>query len=547
MIPPRLRRWILIWTPIAWVVLELLRYPKNISLGDGPTAVIKGFFAPTEGAFPAWMLLVVAYVMIVIGLGQLLSSRVKPKTLRVAGPVLFGAGLALASLGFLVYRFGLVVALFAHNGHAPGRVLYLLAAACLVPSLVLMPFAVPSRRARTFLPHCLLATGVVFLVWGLANAGLFSGGWTSIKGVAGYYGWLFQLVAIIGCACCVWAWGAANPEKADLTVKNAHHTWSLYRANRQGMVGLWIIAVFVGIALLAPFLADHSKLTIYSQINTPFHPPWLSYYGIMGTDENGLSVYAEFIWSARISLTVGIMATLISTILGAAIGVAAGYYGKTIGEVLMRLTDAFLVIPWLPLAMVLAAAWGQNYLIIIVIIGVTSWPGTARVVRADALRVRELQFVERAKAIGSSDLHIMQRHVLPNVFPLIFANTILVVAGAITAETELSFLGLGDPLNFSWGTMLHNGWASGAATLPAWWYILPPGIAIVFVVLAFTFMGTAFDEILDPKLRRREAAIERGEPGPSTPSDVAVPLSVGGGGMILDRGSAAGSVDEAPI
>ncbi len=224
----------------------------------------------------------------------------------------------------------------------------------------------------------------------------------------------------------------------------------------------------------------------------------------MGTDEFGRSILAEFIWSARISLVVGLMATVISSVLGAGIGIAAGYFGGWTGEIFMRITDAFLVIPWLPLAMVLAAAWGHNYVIVIVIIGVTSWPGTARVVRADALRVRELPFIERAKAIGSGDLHIMNRHVLPNVFPLIFANTILVVAEAITAETELSFLGLGDPLNFSWGTMLHNAWASGAATLPAWWYILPPGIAIVFVVLAFTFMGTAFDEILDPRLRSRE-------------------------------------------
>ena len=124
----------------------------------------------------------------------------------------------------------------------------------------------------------------------------------------------------------------------------------------------------------------------------------------------------------------------------------------------MRLTDAFLVIPWLPLAMVLAAAWGQNYWMIIVIIGITSWPGTARVVRSDTLRVRELQFIERARAIGSSNGHIMSRHVLPNVMPLIFANLVLVVAIAILSETTLSFLGLGDPLNFSWGTMLHYAW-----------------------------------------------------------------------------------------
>ena len=192
----------------------------------------------------------------------------------------------------------------------------------------------------------------------------------------------------------------------------------------------------------------------------------------------------------------------------------------------MRLTDAFLVIPWLPLAMVLVAAWGQNYGIIVLIIGITSWPGTARVVRADALRVRELQFIERGRAIGSSNWHIMQKHILPNVFPLVFANTILVVAIAILAETTLSFLGLGDPLNFSWGTMLHYAWDSGAAGLPAWWYLLPPGIAIVFVVLAFTFMGTAFDEVLDPKLRKREESGGRPEEG----TDRLLPLGGGVGG-----------------
>ena len=172
----------------------------------------------------------------------------------------------------------------------------------------------------------------------------------------------------------------------------------------------------------------------------------------------------------------------------------------------MRLTDAFLVIPWLPLAMVLAAAWGQNFWMIIVIIGVTSWPGTARVVRSDTLRVRELQFIERARAIGSSNGHIMGKHVLPNVFPLIFANTVLVVAIAILSETTLSFLGLGDPLNFSWGTMLHYAWANGAAGLPAWWYLLPPGIAIVLVVLAFTFIGHGLR-----RGPRSEAAQARGE------------------------------------
>ena len=283
------------------------------------------------------------------------------------------------------------------------------------------------------------------------------------------------------------------------------------------MVGLYIMVFFVAMALLAPFLANHALLDPTAQIGPPFAPPTLPYYHWFGTTEQGMSVLAEFIWSARISLAVGLIATVISTVLGAGIGIAAGYYIGWSSEVLMRLTDAFLVIPWLPLAMVLAAAWGAELLIIVLIIGITSWPGTARVVRADALRVRELQFIERGRAIGSSNWHIMQKHILPNVFPLIFANTILVVAIAILSETTLSFLGLGDPLNFSWGTMLHNAWDSGAAGLPAWWYLLPPGIAIVFVVLAFTFMGTAFDEVLDPKLRKREDSGGAARRGPRPP------------------------------
>jgi peptide/nickel transport system permease protein len=356
--------------------------------------------------------------------------------------------------------------------------------------------------------------GVVLAVWAY-RAGVTDPGW-SLAGRTPGPGWLFQSVALALAGVAVYLWALSNPERAQLFTWNAHQIWKLYRANWQGMVGLGILIVVALIALLAPFLVDHGYLDPNAQIREdgsltgdvpmlgPYSPPTWTYYNLFGTDQVGQSVLAEFIWSARISLIVGLLATLISTLLGAAIGIASGYYGGWQGEVGMRLTDVFLVIPWLPLAMVLAAAWGQNYWMIIVIIGITSWPGTARVVRADTLRVRQLQFIERARAIGSGDGHIMGRHVLPNVFPLIFANTVLVVAIAILSETTLSFLGLGDPLNFSWGTMLHYAWANGAAGLPAWWYLLPPGIAIILIVLAFTFMGTAFDEVLDPKLRKRE-------------------------------------------
>ena len=435
--PPPLRRWVLVWTPVVWLVFELIRYPKTVPIQAGVVKILRGFFAPTVGNFPPLILLAAAFLLVVWGTTSLLR---RPK----------GKGLSATLIGM----------------------------------------------------------GLVFVVWGFVNGGIlshstFNGGF-SLAGRTGYYTWLLQTAVVVMAAVCVWLWAKANPERAELMVHNTRQTWQLFRSNRQGLLGLAIIVVFVLIALLAPFLADHARLAPDAQIGTSFEGPKLSWYHLMGTDEDGLSITAEFIWSARISLVVGLTATIISSVLGAGMGIAAGYFAGWTGEICMRITDAFLVIPWLPLAMVLAATWGTNYGIIIIIIGVTSWPGTARVVRADALRVRELPFIERAQAIGSSNTHIMTKHILPNVFPLIFANTILVVAEAITAETELSFLGLGDPLNFSWGTMLHNAWANGGATLPAWTYILAPGIAVVLVVLAFTFMGTAFDEILDPKLRRRE-------------------------------------------
>ncbi len=454
MIPRRFRNWVIFWTIVVWVVLELLTYPKTVPLASGLSEVIKGFFSASVGAYPAWAL-------ILVGLLCLLGG----------------------AIGLL-------------------------------------------RRAKAKVMNLLLvAEAVVFFVWGYLAGASGAGGWSgSVNEIS--YNWALQTVAVVLGGACAWFWAAGNPERAELTTWNTHQVWRLYRANWQGMVGLGILVVFMLMALLAPFLADHALLDPNAQIKDPatgelygpYHPPTLSYYNWFGTDQVGQSVLAQFIWSARISLMVGLLAAFMSTVLGAGIGIAAGFYGGWQGEGWMRLTDAFLVIPWLPLAMVLAAAWGQNYWMIILIIGITSWPGTARVIRSDVLRVRELSFIERAKAIGSSNRHTMTKHVLPNVMPLIFANLVLVVAIAILSETTLSFLGLGDPLNFSWGTMLHYAWVNGAAGLPAWWYLLPPGIAIILVVLAFTFIGTAYDEVLDPKLRKREDSstesrfTARGEP-----------------------------------
>ena len=171
--------------------------------------------------------------------------------------------------------------------------------------------------------------------------------------------------------------------------------------------------------------------------------------------------------------------------------------------VLMRLTDVFLVLPWLPLMLVLAALLGSSLWNIILVIGLTGWAGTARLVRAQTLTIKERQYIERAKAIGASGYHIVINHILPNVFPIVFSNTILITAASILSETTLSFLGMVDSTKPSWGMMLHFAFESGAASNKAYWYLIPPGVCVLLVVLSFTFMGYAFDEILNPKLRSR--------------------------------------------
>ncbi len=268
-----------------------------------------------------------------------------------------------------------------------------------------------------------------------------------------------------------------------------------------GMAGLGILLLFVATAALAPILSSSDGLDASLASGQPLEAPSGSFP--LGTDDVGRSVLTLTIWGSRISLLVGFLATLISMLVGSVVGIAAGYYGGWFEKVLMRFTDWFLVIPFLPLAIVLASILGRSLLVIIFVIGLTSWPGTSRLVRAQTLSVKNRPYVERARALGASNWHVVTRHVLPNVFPLIFANTILVVAVAILSETTLSFLGLGDPLHVSWGTILEFAFSAGAASAGAWWWLVPPGLAIVLVVLAFTMCGYALDEILNPRIRQR--------------------------------------------
>jgi peptide/nickel transport system permease protein len=278
--------------------------------------------------------------------------------------------------------------------------------------------------------------------------------------------------------------------------------WREYRRHRPGMIGLAILAVVGAMALAAPLLADEAGLRA---INTTQNPAFASpsEFGPLGTDSLGRDVLTQFIWGSRISLLVGLAATAIAVLIGSIVGIAAGFFGGRIGGMLMRLTEWFLVIPFLPLAIVLAAILGPSVENIILVIGITSWPQPARLIRAQVLTLREREYVDRSRALGASNWHLMTRHILPNVSPLILANTTLTVPIVILSEATLSFLGLGDPSNASWGQMLDDAFETGAVTQEAWWYFIPPGLGIMLVVLAFTLCGTALEEVLDPRLRDR--------------------------------------------
>ncbi len=279
-------------------------------------------------------------------------------------------------------------------------------------------------------------------------------------------------------------------------------SWSDYRRSTPGMIGLVVLVLIVVMALAAPLLANESELRAVNAID---NPTWAtpSEFPPMGTDNLGRSVWAQFVWGARISLLVGLAATVIAIVIGALVGIVSGFFGGWFGAVLMRLTEWFLVIPFLPLAIVLAAVLGPSVWNIIVVIGITSWPATARVIRSQVLSLKERLYVERSRALGASNRHLMNRHVLPNVSPLILANLTLTVPVAILSETTLSFLGLGDPTRASWGKMLDEAFSAGALSRNAWWYYLPPGLGIMAVVLAFVLIGQALEEILDPRLRER--------------------------------------------
>jgi peptide/nickel transport system permease protein len=309
---------------------------------------------------------------------------------------------------------------------------------------------------------------------------------------------------------------ATDREKLRLQVKEFKITWRIFKANRLGFAGLVILIIFLIMAIFAPLLSTvpnpnnpgNYEGSIPPDWKNPLPPsfktsPYTGFVHPFGTDQKGQDVYSSTLYGTRASIEVGLAATLISVIVGALVGLGAGYFGRITDEVLMRITDFFLVIPWFPLMIVMMAVLGPKFIWVIVVIGITSWPSTARIVRSQVLTVKERQFIVRAKCIGATDSQILKKHIMPNVLPLIFANTVLLIAIAIFNEAFLDFFGLGDPDVVSWGTMLEGAYERDAFVGGAWWWIAAPGICIVAMVLAFSLVGYAIDDVLNPKLRRR--------------------------------------------
>ena len=281
----------------------------------------------------------------------------------------------------------------------------------------------------------------------------------------------------------------------------AGRVWRQFRSSREGVIGLAVLLVFVAMALAAPLLADMNELNpvfARAQGNPQWAPP--SEFPPLGTDYIRRSVWAQFVWGSRVSLFVGLAATVLTVSIGSIVGIISGFLGGKTDAVLMRFTEWFLVIPFLPLAIVLASILGRSVWNIIFVIGVTSWPSTARLVRAQVLTVKQRLFVDRARSLGAKGWHIVSRHILPNVSGLILANATLAVPISILTETTLSFLGLGDPSSASWGKTLEEAFVNGAMIRNAWWYFLPAGLGILIVVLAFTLIGRTLEEIANPRL-----------------------------------------------
>ncbi len=285
--------------------------------------------------------------------------------------------------------------------------------------------------------------------------------------------------------------------------------WAIYRQNLLGKIGLTLLIIFglMAICSFIPPLIDpmYQPMTGVDPDITKSTGPTLRHW--LGTDFMGRDILSQLLAGARVAFMVGVSAAFMSIVIGTTIGMIAGYMGKFVDTLLMRLADMIMVMPTLLVVLILAALFGQlNIWTIVLIIALFRWPGVSRVIRAQTLSLKQRPFIEAAKVAGASHMRIIFRHIMPNVLPLAFLYMTFRVTSAIIIEAALAFLGFGDPSTVSWGMMLQWVWKTGHMFKAPYW-LLPPGICISLITLSFYMLGRAMDEVLDPRLRK-EAGTE---------------------------------------
>lgn len=289
------------------------------------------------------------------------------------------------------------------------------------------------------------------------------------------------------------------PERSRVRRSPLRAVADVLRHSAPGKAGLGILAAFAAIALFAPALAPYDP---EARVAAPFTPP--GRHHLLGTNDIGQDILSELIYGARVSLGVALLVATVAVVVATVVGVVSGYSGGWVASAAMRFVDVVLVLPFLPLMLLVAALFGAGVWTQVLVIGLLLWARPARVIRAAALSVRTAGHIEAAIWMGATRRYIMRRHVLPRVTPVIVAEFVRAANIAILLEAALAFLGLGDPVAKSWGTMLHYAQARAAFLTGAWvWWILPAGICIALVVLGFALVGFALEQGTDPRLRKR--------------------------------------------
>lgn len=274
--------------------------------------------------------------------------------------------------------------------------------------------------------------------------------------------------------------------------------WKQFFTSKLGLIGTLLIVFFVYVAVFAPLIAPYDP---FARVDAPYLEP--SGIHLLGTNDIGQDIFSELIYGTRISLLMGVVSALVAILVGSVIGVCAGYFGGRVDAVLMRVVDIALTIPMLPLQIVLAAFLGSSYWNIILVIGLLSWASPARVIRSQVLTVKNRGYIQAVKCLGGRPFYIMTKHVLPQTISIIISQFILLSSRAILMETSLSFLGLGDVTQKSWGIILYYAQAKSAFLTSRWvWWILPPGLCITLLVIAFTYVGNALEDVINPRLRK---------------------------------------------